>query len=317
MLRATARAAGLNGSPRGKGAAFPRRGANIVSEPRVARSVGVPLSVKLRAPEIARGGCGRFERSTSGRSSSITTALRTKGVRNKRHSQEHLFTTPRQRVFVSARSAGGRRTSVAPHEMSEARTLTESGTPIRAVPRGARRRCSRHASPNAAPFPLDARRATPLRRPRPPGRNPRHPRRGADRPSDLAPDPRGEPPRHARLPRQPPRDRRRPHPPDHRSRARSPASSPLGDVLTPRSASSPPRSRATCNPSKRAWRQSLEAAGVYTPETRPFRPHVTLARLRPRTKPPRGTALTLEPRSLPRRSRDPLRVPASPGWRAV
>ena len=44
--------------------------------------------------------------------------------------------------------------------------------------------------------------------------------------------------------------------------------------------------------------QSLEAAGVYTPETRPFRPHVTLARLRPRTKAPRGTALTLEPRSF-------------------
>ena len=38
--------------------------------------------------------------------------------------------------------------------------------------------------------------------------------------------------------------------------------------------------------------------GVYTPETRPFRPHVTLARLRPRTKPPRGTTLTLEPRSF-------------------
>jgi 2'-5' RNA ligase len=44
--------------------------------------------------------------------------------------------------------------------------------------------------------------------------------------------------------------------------------------------------------------KSLEAAGVYTPETRPFRPHVTLARLRPRTKPPRGITLTLEPRSF-------------------
>ena len=43
---------------------------------------------------------------------------------------------------------------------------------------------------------------------------------------------------------------------------------------------------------------SLEAAGVYTPETRRFRPHDTLARLRPRTKPPRGTTLTLDPRSF-------------------
>jgi 2'-5' RNA ligase len=44
--------------------------------------------------------------------------------------------------------------------------------------------------------------------------------------------------------------------------------------------------------------KSLEAVGVYVPETRPFRPHVTLARLRPRTKPPRGTALTVEPRTF-------------------
>jgi|SRR6478736_965344 len=39
---------------------------------------------------------------------------------------------------------------------------------------------------------------------------------------------------------------------------------------------------------------ALEAAGVYTPENRPFRPHVTLARLRPRERAPR-TDLTLEP----------------------
>ena len=51
-------------------------------------------------------------------------------------------------------------------------------------------------------------------------------------------------------------------------------------------------------PSKPASPTALQAAGVYTPETRPFRPHVTLARLRPRTKPPRGTTLTLEPRSF-------------------
>jgi len=49
----------------------------------------------------------------------------------------------------------------------------------------------------------------------------------------------------------------------------------------------------------------LEQAGVYTPEKRPFRPHVTVARLRPQTRAPRradthlealsfhGTAITL------------------------
>ncbi len=39
----------------------------------------------------------------------------------------------------------------------------------------------------------------------------------------------------------------------------------------------------------------LEAAGVYTPEKRPFRAHVTIARLRPRVRPPRTAALDLEP----------------------
>jgi 2'-5' RNA ligase len=39
----------------------------------------------------------------------------------------------------------------------------------------------------------------------------------------------------------------------------------------------------------------LEAAGVYTPEKRPFRPHVTIARLRPRVHPPRAAALEVEP----------------------
>jgi 2'-5' RNA ligase len=39
----------------------------------------------------------------------------------------------------------------------------------------------------------------------------------------------------------------------------------------------------------------LEAAGVYTPEKRRFRPHVTIARLRPRVQPPRAAALELEP----------------------
>ncbi|MDA0182168.1 RNA 2',3'-cyclic phosphodiesterase [Solirubrobacter phytolaccae] len=39
----------------------------------------------------------------------------------------------------------------------------------------------------------------------------------------------------------------------------------------------------------------LEAAGVYTPETRPFRAHVTIARLRPRVRPPREAPLALAP----------------------
>jgi 2'-5' RNA ligase len=39
----------------------------------------------------------------------------------------------------------------------------------------------------------------------------------------------------------------------------------------------------------------LEAAGVYTPEKRPFRAHVTIARLRPRVRAPRDAALELEP----------------------
>jgi 2'-5' RNA ligase len=39
----------------------------------------------------------------------------------------------------------------------------------------------------------------------------------------------------------------------------------------------------------------LEAAGVYTPEKRPFRAHVTIARLRPRVRPPREAPLAIEP----------------------
>jgi 2'-5' RNA ligase len=39
----------------------------------------------------------------------------------------------------------------------------------------------------------------------------------------------------------------------------------------------------------------LEAVGVYTPEERPFRPHVTVARLRPRTRSPRDTGLRVDP----------------------
>ena len=43
---------------------------------------------------------------------------------------------------------------------------------------------------------------------------------------------------------------------------------------------------------------ALEAAGVYTPEKRPFRPHVTVARLRPRTRPPRDATLHLDRRQF-------------------
>jgi 2'-5' RNA ligase len=39
---------------------------------------------------------------------------------------------------------------------------------------------------------------------------------------------------------------------------------------------------------------ALVAAGVYAPEKRPFRPHVTIARLRPRTRAPRETALAVD-----------------------
>jgi RNA 2',3'-cyclic 3'-phosphodiesterase len=39
----------------------------------------------------------------------------------------------------------------------------------------------------------------------------------------------------------------------------------------------------------------LEAAGLYTPEKRPFHPHATVARLRPRIRPPRSVELPLEP----------------------
>jgi 2'-5' RNA ligase len=39
----------------------------------------------------------------------------------------------------------------------------------------------------------------------------------------------------------------------------------------------------------------LEAVGLYTPEKRPFHPHATVARLRPRVRPPRSVDLPLEP----------------------
>jgi RNA 2',3'-cyclic 3'-phosphodiesterase len=39
----------------------------------------------------------------------------------------------------------------------------------------------------------------------------------------------------------------------------------------------------------------LATAGVYAPEARPFRPHVTVARIRPRTRPPRAIDAAPEP----------------------
>jgi 2'-5' RNA ligase len=39
----------------------------------------------------------------------------------------------------------------------------------------------------------------------------------------------------------------------------------------------------------------LTAAGVYTPEKRPFRAHATVARLRPRARAPRTVDAALEP----------------------
>jgi 2'-5' RNA ligase len=38
----------------------------------------------------------------------------------------------------------------------------------------------------------------------------------------------------------------------------------------------------------------LEAAGVYTPEKRPFRAHITVARLRPRARPAPAPQLALD-----------------------
>ena len=80
--------------------------------------------------------------------------------------------------------------------------------------------------------------------------------------------------------------------PDRRSRARRAPQLALGNAAPPRRTR--PRRRdhdpRRSPRSRRASRRALEAAGVYTPETRPFRPHVTLARLRPRTKRPRSTS---------------------------
>jgi 2'-5' RNA ligase len=39
----------------------------------------------------------------------------------------------------------------------------------------------------------------------------------------------------------------------------------------------------------------LEAAGVYTPEKRPFRAHATVARIRPRARPPRAVTVVPQP----------------------
>jgi 2'-5' RNA ligase len=44
---------------------------------------------------------------------------------------------------------------------------------------------------------------------------------------------------------------------------------------------------------------ALHAAGVYTPEKRPFRAHVTVARLKPRADPPRAVESRVEPLAFP------------------
>ena len=113
----------------------------------------------------------------------------------------------------------------------------------------------------------------------------------------------------ARVPRRQPRPT--PEPIDHASLAclaretehALPASSRLHHgvlLLPPRTpASSPSSSSSTASPRLQAPRRDeLAAAGVYTPEKRPFRPHVTVARLRPRTRPPRAADAHLEPLSF-------------------
>ena len=122
-----------NGSPRGKGAAFPPRAcAERLRAPR-GRPESACRSQSSYGHRKSRGAVVvASSRSTSGRSCSITTALRTKGVRpTDVRGADISVPTPSERVFVSTRSAGGRRTSVAPHEMSVARNSTESGTPTR------------------------------------------------------------------------------------------------------------------------------------------------------------------------------------------
>ncbi len=154
--------------PRGAGRALPERRTEGEGDGRSAPAAcaqrlrssawhgrnGVPLSGKVRAPEIAWSGCGCFGR----------LHVRSTGLDHDRASDiggmpaEFPYAQlsghpPSSRVFVSARSAGGRRTSVALHEMSVARNSTESGTPTRPCHAEPRRRCSRCASPNSAPFP--------------------------------------------------------------------------------------------------------------------------------------------------------------------
>ena len=120
----------------GKGAAFRPR----------------PCAERLRAPrgeELARAALSRV--TGTGNREGRLWLLRTDSTSESldhdrvRVSRTHLCTTP-PRVFVSARSAGGRRTSVAPHEMSVARNSTESGTPTRPCHAEPRLGCSSHAA---------------------------------------------------------------------------------------------------------------------------------------------------------------------------
>ncbi len=134
-----------------------------------------------------------------------------------------------------------------------------------------------------------------LRRARPARRGPRRARRPRSRPGDLAARPARGPARHARLPRRPPGAGRRDDPPDRRGRgpARRPrwrsARSACSTAACSRS-----RSRATSTRCRDAIADALTIAGVYAPESRAFRPHITVARVRGRARAAR-MALELPP----------------------
>ena len=92
---------------RGEGSGVSRRGQSL--EPRVARPAGVPLSVKLRAPE-SRGRLWSLRASTSDRPP-ITTALRTRGSGTNARSQADICSSPHLSACSFPRDpqeAGGR-----------------------------------------------------------------------------------------------------------------------------------------------------------------------------------------------------------------
>ena len=138
-----------------------------------------------------------------------------------------------------------------------------------------------------------------------PDPRPRRPRgrRRRRRPRRLAPGQARGPARHARLPRRPPARRRRRHRADRRRRSgdarpaararRDPAPAAAARPRPHRRARGPRRhARGAAGP--RLGRRSPPPAST-RPEKRPFRAHVTVARLRPRVRPPRAAALEPEP----------------------